>query len=96
MNPSATQQHHARSMMHWMQARASRLPTYNNVLLLQLPSFLLPTSFSGGGRRQHFSHKQRLDGGRFPRAHLYISSRGGLLWCLSTIDTPTNRDSSVS
>ena len=30
MNPSATQQHHARRMMHQMLARASRLPTYSS------------------------------------------------------------------
>ena len=36
-----------------MQARASRLPTtYQRAL--PTSSFLLPTSFGGGGRRQHF------------------------------------------
>ena len=56
MNPSATQQHHARSMMYLIQARGSPdtyllSSSYNN------NSFNL--SFSGGGRRQHFSFQQR-------------------------------------
>ena len=50
MNPSATQQHHARSMMHQMQARAS---PYNNTASNINVNSSLP--FSGEGWRQHFS-----------------------------------------
>ena len=54
VNPFATQQHHARSMMYLIQARASPDTTYLSYTFLHLPILL-----RGEGRRQHFSFKQR-------------------------------------
>ena len=47
MNPSATQQHHARSMMHLMQARASPDDLHSssyNFNFLQLPTTYPPVA----------------------------------------------------
>ena len=40
-------------------------------------SFLLPTSFSGGGRRQHFSFKTAVRRRPLPNGALLARSRGG-------------------
>ena len=80
MNPFATQQHHARSMMYLIQARASP-DTY-----LSFTFTFTFLSFSGEGRRQHFS----FNSGTAPAASLIIelfqnSSPGGLLWCFGDL-----------
>ena len=56
MNPSATQQHHARSMMHLDASPRVPTTTYPAPPTTSTSYYL---SFSGGGRRQHFSYKQR-------------------------------------
>ena len=86
MNPSATQQHHARSMMHLMQARAS--PTTYTAPPTTSTSYYL--SSSGGGRRQHFSFKSRYDVGRFPNGAPPHLIAGGTLVVLRRLTaTPT-------
>ena len=61
-------------------------------------NFLLPTSFSGGGRRQHFSFKTAVRRRPLPNGALHArSARGGLLWCPQTvISEPTNAESKAS
>ena len=80
VNPFATQQHHARSLMYLLQARASP-DTY-----LSFTFTFTFLSSSGGGRRQHFS----FNSGTAPAASLIMelfqhSSPGGLLWCFGDL-----------
>ena len=86
MNPFATQQHHARSMMYLIQARAS--PDY---LLSSSNYNSFNLSFSGGGRRQHFS----FNSGKTPAASYkgvppHLIAGGTLVVLLRPTATPTN------
>ena len=88
-NPSATQQHHVRSMMHQMQARTS---PYNNTA--SNFNFHSSLPFSGEGWRQHFPQQQRPGAGRLP---FQSSKPGGTLVVLwRPTATPTNRDNTPS
>ena len=95
MNPSATQQHPARRMMHQMQARASRqLPTKcssYNFFLSTYPSVAedaVSISPSISGKTAAASP------GRSSTRHLITG--GTLVVLRRPIVTPTNRYSSVS
>ena len=55
MNPSTTQQHRARSMKHWMLARAFPTTYLPTAPPTTSSSYYLPSS--GGGRRQHLHHQ---------------------------------------
>ena len=109
MNPSATAA--APRAAHDALDASPRVPTTylparSTSAFLGLPTYqcssynFLPTtySFSGGGRRQHFSFKTAVRRRPLPNGALHArSARGGLLWCPQTvISEPTNAESKAS